>query len=407
MAGRKFSAVFLLSLLLFAVALVIFYPKAEAENTALSIDPSYTAGLNVGDTFKINVIIANVVDLFGWQFKLAYRNDALNASSMSEGPFLMKGGISTYFLVAEFTDNYNATHGLIIAAATRYVKPGVDGSGTLATIVFKVKAKVSTILDLFDTKLIDSASPFGNIIPHTVADGEVYAGFHDVAVTKVDVSATRVYKGQLIGVNVTVKNNGEYVETFNVTAYYDANAIGARTVGSLTIGSQLTLNFTWDTISADPDKTYTIRAEATGVPGETNLDNNVLFDGVVTVRSYPMFLIKIVEVVPCNQSGGPATSFGVGSIGYFKATVNNTSFELETVLVTINVYDSSNTTLGVVSFKGMIMPGVSTFILGLPIPSSASRGLAKVYANAFTDWPYFGGVPYCPEASAAFEIVSP
>ena len=86
--------------------------------------------------------------------------------------------------------------------------------------------------------------------------------------------------------------------------------------------------------------------------------------------------------------------------------VNNTSVESETVLVTVNAYDSNNTTLGVVSFKGLIMPGISTFILGLPIPSEASAGLAIVYANAFTDWPYYGGISYCPEASATFEIFS-
>jgi len=407
MVRRTLLAMSMVCVLFLTVFLVNFSPTILAENTTLYIDPPSVAGVNVGDTFKINVTVSNVADLFGWQFKLAYRNDALNASSISEGPFL-KAGASTFFYLAEFRDDYNATHGLIIAAATRMnVNTGVYGSGTLATIVFKVKAPVSTVLDLFDTKLIDSASPFGNPIPHTVVDGEVYAGLHDVAVINAEVSATRVYKGQLVGVNTTVKNNGEYAETFNVTAYYDTNAIGIQTVNNLTIGSQTTLTFIWDTSDVESDRTYTIKAEAARVPGEINLDNNVFINGAVTVRSYPIFLIKITEVIPSNQSGYPVASFRAGSIGYFKATVNNTSFELETVLVTVNVYDSSNTTLGVVSFKGMIMPGISTFILGLPILSSASRGLAKVYANAFTDWPYFGGVPYCPEVSATFEIVSP
>lgn len=405
---RIFSTILALSVLLLSTYLVNFSPTLLAENTTLYIDPPSIAGLNVGDTFKINVTISNVVDLYGWQFKLTYRNDALSATSMSEGSFLKKDGAPTLYFKVEFTDDYNATHGLIIATCTRsIVETGVDGSGILATIVFRVKASLSTVLHLFDTKLIDSASPFGNPIPHAVVDGQVYAGFHDVAVIDIKISATRVYEGQFVGINVTVKNNGDYAESFNVTAYYDANAIGTRIVNNLPNGSQLTLIFTWDTSGVEPDRTYTIKAGATGVPGETNLDNNVIIDGAVTVRSYPIFLIRVAEVVPSNQSGSPATSFQAGSMGYFKATVNNTSFELETVLVTVNVYDSSNTTLGVVSFKGMIMPGISTFIFGLPIPSSVSGGPAKVYANAFTDWPYFGGIPYCPEVSATFEIVSP
>jgi hypothetical protein len=255
--------------------------------------------------------------------------------------------------------------------------------------------------------MIDSNRPFGNPIPHIAVDGEVSAGFHDIAVTTVVVSASSVYQGQPVQLNVTVKNNGDYAETFNVAAYYDASSIGTQVVNSLPVGSQSTLVFIWNTGGVDPDRTYSVRAEAAGVPGETNLDDNVLTDGTVTVRSYPIFLIKIVELSPCNQSGYPAASFEAGSIGYFKTTVNSSSFESEVVLVTVNVYDSSDTTLGVVSFKGNILPGTSTFILGLPIPSSSSRGFAKVYANAFTDWLYLGGVPYCPEASAAFQIVSP
>jgi hypothetical protein len=85
--------------------------------------------------------------------------------------------------------------------------------------------------------------------------------------------------------------------------------------------------------------------------------------------------------------------------------VNSTSDESEIVLVTVNVYDSSSVSLGVVSFKGLIMPGTSTFILGIPIPSAAHTGTARVYANTFTDWPFKGGLPYGPEKSATFQIL--
>jgi hypothetical protein len=404
----KYLASLTLCFLVLAFYLHNFSLVTQAQSTILYIDPPRISGLNIGETFSINVTISNVFDLYGWQFKLLYRNDALNASSITEGPFLKKDGASTFFWNAEFTDNYNATHGVIFAACTRTsLGAGVSGDGVLATIVFKVKALLGTPLNLLETKLIDSASPFGNPIPHTTADGEVYAGFHDVAVVNVSVSSTRVYKGQPVQINVTVKNNGDYSETFNVTSYYDERVIGTIIVSGLAAGSNFTVSFIWNTSDVEPDKTYTIKAQAASVPGETNLGNNMLSDGNVTVSSYPIFLIKIMSVIPCNQSGYPSTSFEVGSIGYFKVTVNNTSFNAEPILVTVNVYDSSNTTLGVVSFKGSLMPGISTFILGLPISSSSSSGTAKVYANAYTDWLYFGGVCYCPEVSAAFEIVKP
>ena len=50
-------------------------------------------------------------------------------------------------------------------------------------------------------------------------DGEVYAfGVHDVAVTNVAPSKTVVGQGFSATINVTVANQGDYTETFNVTA---------------------------------------------------------------------------------------------------------------------------------------------------------------------------------------------
>jgi hypothetical protein len=232
----------------------------------------------------------------------------------------------------------------------------------------------------------------------------IYSGVRDVAVVNVQTSHTSVYAGQSVRVDVAVVNNGTNAETFDVTAYYDSNVIGSQTVSGLGPGYRSDLIFYWDTTGVEPNKTYTIKADAEAVLGETKLDNNVFIDGSVTVRSHVPFTINIIEAIPCNQSGYLKTGFEVGSMAHFKVTVNSTSEEPQTVLVTVNVYDSSSTTIGLVYFKGMMMPGTSTFILGLPVPSTVTRGTANVYANALTDWLYFGGVPYCPEVSATFEI---
>jgi parallel beta-helix repeat protein len=228
--------------------------------------------------------------------------------------------------------------------------------------------------------------------------------FHDVAVKSVTPSASKVYEGQTLDINVKVTNIGNYTETFMATVYYDTTIIESRIVSNLTAGSELSLTFLWNTTSVEPDRIYTIKAEASGVPDERDQSNNVLAGGTVKVRSYALLLVRLAGVIPCNQSGYPVTSFKAGAIGYFRVVANNTSPESEIVLVTVNAFDASNATLGVVSFKSTIMPGVSTFILGLPIPSTSSTGTATVYADAFTDWPYLGGFPYCPEVSATFQI---
>ena len=229
--------------------------------------------------------------------------------------------------------------------------------------------------------------------------------FHDVAVKNVALSAIKMYVGTVVSMEVVVTNYGNYTESFSVSIYYNETVIDSKWVTDLDAGGELTFNFEWNTTGVQPDMNYTVKAEASEVLGETNLENNVLIGGVVTVRSYKLDAVKIVEVLTSDELGQPVSSFVKGSMAHFKITANNTSPESEIVLVTVNVYDGSNATLGVVSFRGLIMPGTSVFILGLPIPYATSVGNSAVYANAFTDWPHLGGLPYGPELSATFQIL--
>lgn len=228
--------------------------------------------------------------------------------------------------------------------------------------------------------------------------------FHDVAVLDVIPSSSRVYQGLILNVSVTVANVGNYTESFIVTAYYDDLVIGQQSVSNLEVGAQLALIYSWNTTTAEAGREYTIKAEASSVAGEVSLTNNVFVDGSVKVRSFALEAIRIDQVIPSDHLGNPVSSFNKGSISYFKVTVNSASSEPEAVLVTVNVFDSLSSSLGVVSFKGLMMPGVSVFVLGLPIPNTAHTGTARVYANTFTDWPFTGGVPYGPEKSAVFQI---
>ena len=228
--------------------------------------------------------------------------------------------------------------------------------------------------------------------------------FHDVAVKSVILSASKIYEGQILEIYVTVANIGNYTETFSVTACYDTTVIEAEIVSDLQSGAELSLTFAWDTTGVEADKLYAVSAEASEVFGEEDKSNNLIIGGIIRVRSYATLLVGLDSVTPCNQSGYPVLSFKASGIGYFKVVVNNASPEAETALITVNAFDASSATLGVVSFKSTVMPGISTFILGLPIPSASTAGTANVYANAFTDWPYIGGVPCCPEVSATFQI---
>jgi hypothetical protein len=110
---------------------------------------------------------------------------------------------------------------------------------------------------------------------------------HDVAVLNVSPSKTLVYMGEIVNIYVVTKNEGSYVESFDVTAFYNSSVIGRLLVKGLQPGSEMLLVFYWNTRNA-AEGNYTLSAEASVVPGEVApyTDNNKLVDGVVWVKSW-------------------------------------------------------------------------------------------------------------------------
>lgn len=476
------------------------------------IQPYITKVWGTNEVFTINITVADVTDLYGWEIKLYYDSSILNGLSVSEGSLLKDIG-GTFF---NFTinNNYDVTYGQIKVFNTLLGEtPGAYGTGVLCTVTFETGDLGISALDLEDTILADINS---NLMPHIIANGavqvvravydvavssvsvssniavngqlvEVYVtvanlgnrtetfqvaayynetviseqtvgelspqaeialtfmwdtspitpnatriikaeasqvpgetdiennvlvygavtivqGIHDVAVLDVRPSSDKVYEGETINIFVTVANKGNYTETFDVTVYRDVTPISVQTVEHLTYGRLFELIFPWNTEGVASNKTYVIGAVASAVEGETSFEDNVFTDGDVTVYPYGLLSIEIVEVIPSDQFGQPLTSFLRGTMANFKLRLNCSLFGAKGILLTINLYDAGGNTIGVVSFQGPIASGITTFALGMPIPSTAGTGEATVYANVLSDWPHLGGRPYSPEASATFEI---
>ena len=110
----------------------------------------------------------------------------------------------------------------------------------------------------------------------------VFLPRHDVSVINVaSLNRTIVCQGCSMNINVTVTNQGDYAETFNVTAYANATIIGSQNV-TLPSGNFRTVTFTWNTTGFAKGN-YTISAYAEPVQGETHTTDNVLTDGIVKV----------------------------------------------------------------------------------------------------------------------------
>jgi len=222
---------------------------------------------------------------------------------------------------------------------------------------------------------------------------------HDIAVFNMHPASTEVISGKKLNVTVSVKNEGFENETFLVEAFYDVHKIGNFTVVDLPPVYAEHVTFSWDTIGVPPGD-YTLSSQIDVVSGENETDDNSFVDGAVSIES-----LAIIEGFLCDSSGNPKDNTPKEALAYFKIGLNNTATEPTDVLVTLNVYDNLSNVIGLASFQGPVLSGESSFILGIPIPQWSHYGAATAYANAFTDWPFEGGVPYCQEIATDFEVL--
>jgi len=155
------------------------------------------------------------------------------------------------------------------------------GDGNITTVTsptvthtYKTFGNYSVILNVTDNDNFYNSSTL-TLTVHNV----------DVAIVDVIVSATEVYVGQPLNISVVVRNEGTVNETFNVTLYYDSTVIGTQTVTDLEPGTETTLKFSWDTTNVTPDISYSIKAQVSGVAGETDTADNTYVGGTIEVRS--------------------------------------------------------------------------------------------------------------------------
>jgi hypothetical protein len=150
--------IFFMFLAFFVVTNVV-----SATSTRVYVDPSsiVDSSLGVGDQFTVDIKIDDVLDLYGFVYKLEYNPNILNGKSITSSfldgePMILKNE----------TDNEIGKIEFVITS----LNPAVPktGSGTLATINFQVNGVGDSILNLYDTQIADRSA---KSIEHTAEDG--------------------------------------------------------------------------------------------------------------------------------------------------------------------------------------------------------------------------------------------
>jgi len=296
------------------------------------VDPSLVKGISVDNNFTVNVNVADIQDLYGWESFMSWNATLLNVTSVVEGDFLMGQPEGTSF----FSEIHNDAGFIRVNCSTVGSYPGVDGDGTLATVTFLVKERGTSNLALYNTRLLDSAQ--AQIDVRTANGTFTNLETHDIAITSVTPHPDEVEEGsnETISIDVTVENRGDYNETdIKVTAYYDENEIGNETISSLYMGNSTTLTFMWNTTGVHRGK-YVLSARA-----ETETAEGSYTYGLLTISVHDIAIVSVTTLV---------ANVYVGTNITISVDVRNEGTELKNVTVTAYYDGNEIDTLNIPDF---------------------------------------------------------
>jgi hypothetical protein len=148
---------------LFVVTLLMFFIMANSAFAAsIYVSPSSVSNpsLTSGSTFKVDVKVGNVINLYGFDFKVYWNTNLLS---------LVNAKVNTknlWFDSIKWLDSNKGFYEAAYSAKSPY--NGFTGSTSLATLTFKVLSTGTCSIEIRDAKLGDkSAFP----ITYTVSNG--------------------------------------------------------------------------------------------------------------------------------------------------------------------------------------------------------------------------------------------
>lgn len=361
--------VLLVCISVFLASSVIPIPSIMAEEgeTIVYVDPP-TIHVVPGGTFTVSVCVINVTDLWAWQIELYFDNLILNCTAdtiwySADHVFADEDFASVTPVIRKDEGGWC----IMFGSALMSPAPPFTGNGILCQINFTVVASGSSALTFcpVDTLLLDFDL---NDIPFQARDGYITGLVpHDVAIVSVTSSATEVFTGQIVNLNIVSKNVGTTTETFNVTACYNSHVIGTETLTDIAPSEETTLQFVWNTSSV-PHGIYVVKVLASVVPGETIIANNIFVDSTVTIK--PAYDLSVSVDVPWH--------FTAGKSSLLKASVSNVGWKPVETNIELQLFIDENIVNDTVLAR--LDPGGSMEITYLWTPTVEGTYTVKAYA---------------------------
>jgi len=292
MKPKRLLCLFCITLLITLGALSISIGSSPEVKTKMYYHDSASKPTNVtsvppGETFSVQVNIANVTSLTAWQFYLRWNTSVLDFVDVIEGPFLSSSGAYTtdFGPVRKpgdegwpYTDILYVADNLI--SATSLSAP--SGSGTLARLIFRVKAIGFSAIHFVQegvlvSKLmqyIDPTTPPPRI-PHTTEDGYfVYPAPPKISVEPDEIIDTTLTVNRSFDINITVAGV-ESLYNWTARLKWDPSMLNAANIveGPFLKGAQgTTFNYVLDQLRGSIYLNNTRKGDPpTGISGNGTL----------------------------------------------------------------------------------------------------------------------------------------
>jgi len=274
--------------------------------TYVWVDPPEVRGVMPtppSNKFLIKIRVKDAPFTYAWAIFLKWNPALFYVNYTKEGDFLKNKG-STAFAYTPW-DEANLTGEMSVTCSLIGSLPQeqwASGDGLLVSLGFFVTSTGSSVLNLYKTSLydhIEEGYPASTYYPNK--DGFFSnVAVHDVAVTNVTTSLTEVIPGNSVSIDVTVKNEGNFTETFDLAVYADVTVynmtvdwwpdevvvgdeitVGTQTGITLDVGVTTILSFTWNTTGV-AEGSYTISAKSL-LPDDDTRDNTFI-NGKVNLK---------------------------------------------------------------------------------------------------------------------------
>jgi hypothetical protein len=318
-----------------------------------------------------------------------------------------------------------------------YHAPFPNGGGKIATLYFK--AILGTVAPI---QIIDSINfiaedflvltALGSEIGYVTATGAVYYAPQTVLGLSIDVYTQypAPYGGQ--GANMTSDSFGPQQEVCLTTLVtYNDYPVQQKLVGYQIYhqGATQGYNFVREgTTNADGSSTVCFRLPwpcndpVHEIFGWWYVNATVEVAGQTVVDNLKFWVWWPVEVVSIEPKFTTVNQTKQGTQMCFEMVYRRYDVQELPVLLTATVYDELGFFIGSafqfttvsndpVAYDALGNPIPKDYIWDfcIPIPSNAVVGKCTIYGNAFTNWPWLGGYPYCPEVTNTldFSITKP